>query len=392
MNVLVATLYSLRGGGLSSHISDLLGSLKKAGHHPHLVDYDSVEISFWRKLWCMIRACGSEDYGRKRIMQARVGRIIKAIEKACAREAFDIIHCHDPISGYAATLSKSARDLSLVQTIHGPLVLETQMRLGWKREKSEYLSFLWDVEKTSFHGADRLIAVDTGQADIAKEQYKVEPSKIDIIFNAVSCSEIEKVAAEPPEGDLPESFVLVPRRLVKKTGVDVAIRAMALLAGELDLRLLSAGRGPERENLSKLVDELGLQDRVVFLGRLERPEVLKLAKRALAVLVPSKPSHGVVEATSIAAIEAMACGTPVIVSAIGGLAELVTSGYNGLTVPADDPATLAKAIKTIATDDDLREKIGSQASEYARTNLDVSVWLEKILQVYEKARAAKAND
>jgi len=62
------------------------------------------------------------------------------------------------------------------------------------------------------------------------------------------------------------------------------------------------------------------------------------------VLVPSKPSHGVVEATSIAAIEAMACGTPVIVSAIGGLAELVTSGYNGLTVPADDVKYIANTL------------------------------------------------
>jgi len=360
MNILVATLFSASGcGGLSSHISYLLDSLKTAGHSTKLIHYDLIEISRLHKFWNMCCAFGNKDHARKRIMQARIRRIAEVADRACTEDKYDLIHCHDPFAAYGVKTSKLASQLPLVQTIHGPLVLEAQMGLGRRLEESDYLSFLWDVENTSFHKAERIIAVDTGQANIAKEKFNIDSSKIDIIFNAVHCSEVVKTASETPKTDLPELYVLVPRRLVKKNGVDVAIRALALISDELDLKLLVAGWGVEYKNLSNLANELNIQDRVVFLGRQTRSEVIRLAKRAKAVLIPSKP------------------------------AEIVKSGYNGLAVPPDDPAALAGAIKEIVTDTDLCKKISSQASQYARSSLDVGVWINKILQVYERARDTK---
>lgn len=129
------------------------------------------------------------------------------------------------------------------------------------------------------------------------------------------------------------------------------------LAGTADVRLVLLGDGPERPALERRVAELGLAERVRFLGGGTRDEVLRLFAAAdVAVLSSAWENfpHTVVEA--------LAVGTPVLATAVGGVPEVVHDGRNGLLVPARAPAALAAAIDRLALDRALRDRLAAAAA------------------------------
>lgn len=142
-------------------------------------------------------------------------------------------------------------------------------------------------------------------------------------------------------------------RLTAQKSLDVALEAVAA-AG---VTLLVAGEGPERGALERWRDALGLGDRVRFLGPQPRSRVLELYRAADAALLSSSWEnfpHGVVEA--------LAVGTPVVSTAVGGVGEVVEDGVNGLLVPAGDPAALAAAVTRVATGPELRARLATAAA------------------------------
>ena len=136
----------------------------------------------------------------------------------------------------------------------------------------------------------------------------------------------------------------------------------------------------------QITQDLGLCERVIFLGSIPRKEVLRLASEALAVVVPSIPSSGVVEATSIAVIEAMACGTVVIASDIGGLAELIQHNQTGFLVPHSAPGALAQTISTLLKNHELANAVSFRARNYVMQSLDTPIWFSKVKNIYLNTR------
>lgn len=144
-------------------------------------------------------------------------------------------------------------------------------------------------------------------------------------------------------------------RLGPAKALDVALRALARVAG---VSLVLAGDGPERAALEALTGELGLSGRVRFAGPLPRQNVLALYRAADAALLSSAWEnfpHSVVEA--------LAVGTPVISTSVGGVAEVVEDGVNGLLVPAGDVEQLAGAIERLTEDPELRERLAAAAAK-----------------------------
>jgi len=117
-----------------------------------------------------------------------------------------------------------------------------------------------------------------------------------------------------------------------------------------------AGDGPERERLEGLAAELRLGARVRFLGAQPRPVALELFAAGDAVLLTSTWEN-----FPHAVVEGLAAGTPVIATAVGGVAEVVTDGVNGLLVPPGDPHRLAEAIRRFFADDELRAQLRAAA-------------------------------
>ena len=143
-------------------------------------------------------------------------------------------------------------------------------------------------------------------------------------------------------------------RLTTAKSLDVALDALARVEG---VTLLIAGDGPDRAALERRRDELGLGGRVRFLGAQPRERVLELFAAADAALLSSTWEN-----FPHTIVEALAVGTPVVSTDVGGIAEVVRDGENGLLVPAGDPAALAAALTRILSEPGLRDRLAAAAA------------------------------
>lgn len=297
----------------------------------------------------------------------------------------DIVHCHDVMATWAAIRAKEAgrKKYKIVSTLHGP-VSNVMVEEGFSPDAPDVVK-VRRCEQECWPKCDALIAVDTMQADIAVGQ-GADRSRIGIIPNAVDLEQIDALSRSLPlEKGAGERWIMVPRRMAPKNGVEFAIRALTHLRNKP--RLLIAGTGPQREYLEQLVGDLNLKEHVVFLGGLGHSLLIPLMAASDLVVVPSIPIHGIEEATSLSAIEAMALKKPVIASNIGGLKELITSGTDGLLVPPKELVALAEAFAAVLDDPALSRKLGEEARKTVDKKFSVALWFDRHLSVYEKALA-----
>jgi D-inositol-3-phosphate glycosyltransferase len=162
-------------------------------------------------------------------------------------------------------------------------------------------------------------------------------------------------------------------RIEPLKGVDTLLRAMALIQERFPTVIENTcvaiiGGDPwadtldtEMARLQELRATLGIHDLVVFLGAKDQSILPNYYAAAEMVVMPSH-----YESFGMVALEAMATGTPVIASEVGGLAHLVKHGYNGFHVPSRDPEALAARMLELLTDDELRARLGRQAKAYAQ--------------------------
>jgi glycosyltransferase involved in cell wall biosynthesis len=183
----------------------------------------------------------------------------------------------------------------------------------------------------------------------------------------------------PPPGDVaaeplaPGTFVFVGR-LTEQKALPVLLDALEKVGGA-SLELV--GDGPEREALERRASSPALAGRVTFTGALSRDDVLRHLAGARAAVLPSAWEN-----LPHAAVEALAVGTPVVATAVGGVPEVVTDGVNGLLVPPLDAAALAGALRRVLDDDALHDRLAGQtkASVAAIGREQVYERLEAILR------------
>lgn len=384
MKVLVVTQQLIpHEGGLSTHVVDLLAGLRRRSHEVRLIHGGQVIPPAWRRLVFGALALGSKDRYHRSLLKRTIRALSDTVREQLLGFRPDVVHCHDVHSALAADMARELEPFPIVETVHGPALYEYRQAAGvGGRPRTEAL--LLKCEQTAYAAAARLIAVDSGQAAILRNDYGVDAARVRVIFNSVNVEEVRALAR--PESRLaPQgAYFLVPRRMVPKTGVQFAIEALAQLPRS-DVCMVIAGGGPLRDELEALAARLGIAERVHFLGPVPRPELMPLFARAVAVLVPSVPVTGVVEATSLAVMEAMACGSVPIASAIGGLAELIADDETGLLVPAGDSAALARALARVLTDSQVRARLVAAGTRTVETEYSNEAWLNRILAVYQNA-------
>src|SRR4029077_19900044 len=140
-------------------------------------------------------------------------------------------------------------------------------------------------------------------------------------------------------------------------------RALEAVAGADGVQLVIAGEGPDREPLEGRARELGVAERVRFIGAQPREHVLELFHAADAAILSSSWEN-----FPHTVVEALAVGTPVIATDVGGVAEVVRDGENGLLVPAGDASALADAVRRYFTDDGLRSTLRTAAAASVRAS------------------------
>lgn len=302
-----------------------------------------------------------------------------------------LIHAQDAAVAATVAPMAKARGIPLVLTVHGPASKEAVARGAVS--DGALVSYIKQLEQHAYRAASRIIAVDEGQAWIAREEFGVPDAKVRVILNAVP---LERYPAALPTGR--ESYVLVPRRLVEKNGVHFAILAFARVSKQYPfLRLIVAGDGPLRLELQELAAREGVGDRVTFLGSVPHEQMATLLGGALAVIIPSVPVAGVVEASSIAALEAMASARPVIASDIGGLREIIKHEDTGFLVPPGNVELMATTILNLIQNPALARRVGERARKSLVGRLDLDTWFRRIVDVYyealhDRTRRAFSND
>jgi len=166
-------------------------------------------------------------------------------------------------------------------------------------------------------------------------------------------------------------------------GIDVLVRAMALLPATLNARALLVGelRAP---SIERLVADLALQDRICFAGF--RRDAAFLPRLCDAFVMPSLEREGLPRAV----IEAMAQSVPVIVTNVGGMPELVRDGECGLVVPPGEAQALAKAVESLARDAGLRCRLGPAGRERIRTHFNVETTTRRYRELFADVRGTGA--
>lgn len=376
MNVVVGTHWTLRvPGGVQSHVRALVRALKDHGFgHVVVHPSDRYQRPWWR-LYCAVKCLGDTDRGRLDLCHRRMADAQKTLRQELQSGRFHLIHAHDVL------FLRGSLDVDLpkVLTIHGPLWHEVRMLMGDRSPR--FAAFVKESEHLAYRGADAIITVDTNLRDLLVQTYGVEPPKIHVIANAVDTDWFA------PDGDgeqLAPPYFLVPRRLVKKNGVAVSVEALARLR-DPRVQLWIAGDGPERPALEDLVRRHRLDGRVRFLGAVAADGVRDLMRGALGIIVPSVPAEGVIEATSIAALEGMSMGKPVFASAIGGLAEIIRHGETGYLFPAGNAEALASLLEAALRDGPERmAEVGRRARAYVVEHHSLPVWFARIASVYRE--------
>lgn len=267
-------------------------------------------------------------------------------------ERYGIVHTHTSKAGFVGRCAaRLARVPVIVHTAHGFAFHE--------RSRHSVQCFYSTLERAASHWCDRIVSVSEFHRRWAVELGICDESRIVAIPNGIA--DLPETIVAPSElrrrlGARPNDLLILSMaRLAPDKGLGFLIQAAALLA-RFDRRFLVviAGAGPERAALEKISHNLGVTDRVVFLGF--REDVSDLLAAADLVVLPSLR-----EGLSIALLEAMSAAKPIIATNIGSHQELVSQGDIALLVPPADPQALCETILQMARDPILMARLGTRA-------------------------------
>jgi alpha-maltose-1-phosphate synthase len=303
-------------------------------------------------------------------MNPALQTISTGLSMAGALASADVVHSHTWYANMAGHLASLLYRVPHVVTMHSLEPLRP-----WKAEQlgGGYRLSSW-CERDAVESAAAVVAVSEGmRVDLLDAYPAVDPGRVRVIHNGIDADEytpdpgtdvLERYGVDP---DRP--LIVFVGRITRQKGVPVLLKA----AGDLDMDaqlVLCAGQ-PDTpalgDEVTRLVNDLR-RDRhgVTWLqGMLDRREVIQLLSHATAFVCPS-----LYEPLGIVNLEAMACGTAVVASEIGGIPEVVADGETGLLVPPDDPYALAKALNELAGAPERAEAMGRAGRERAIAQFD----------------------
>jgi glycogen synthase len=287
----------------------------------------------------------------------------------------DVVHCHTWYTHFAGCLVKALQGVPLVLTTHS-----LEPHRPWKAEQlgRAYDASTW-IERTAYHAADGVVAVSAAMRQDVHELYGVPHDRIRVIHNGI---DLQQYRPRPDPAvllrhgiDPAKPFVLFVGRITRQKGIIHLVRAIRHIHGDVQV-VLCAG-APDTPDIAREMTEAVTQARAAgthaitwIQEMLPKDQVITLYTHAAVFVCPS-----VYEPFGIINLEAMACETPVVASAVGGIPEVVEHGDTGLLVvpeaasaldvephnPEQFASDLAAAINALLDDPDLRARMGRRA-------------------------------
>ena len=273
----------------------------------------------------------------------------------------DLLFTHSGVDVLVASALSRRRGAVWVASVGSDALSDISSRHPWGR--LVFRRFL----SAAYRRPDHLVAVSDGLRRRLTDDLGVPPDRVSVIPNPVDLARVQAESRRPAPEYATGDFVLGVGRLTASKGFDLLIRAAARLSHERrPIRLVILGDGEERESLSRLVRQLGIEHLVTMPGY--EPSPWRLMSRAVAVAVPSRQ-----EGFSNVIVEAMACGASVVATECHGPREIVSSGVNGSLVPVGDEQALRQALVELLDDPKRREHYREgalrRAQDYAVTRV-----------------------
>jgi len=396
----LATLGGKDAGGMNVYVRDLSTYLGRKGiqldvftrsqdeHVPHVLH----DLGFGNRV---VHITAGAEYPLPRpelacFVPEFAERILEFTNKK--NLTYDLIHSHYWMSGLAAEKLAEDWQIPIIQMFHTLGKLKQEIAQNAEEAEGDY-RINGEVRVMSL--VDKIIAsTSTEKAQLA-DLYGANPNKIEIISPGVDLSRFYPIPPDEAKDfagiSLEKKMLLFVGRIEPLKGIKTLLRAIGYLQEngdvEKDLCLAVIGGdladrdGNESEEmriLNQLRDEYGLGEMVTFLGKQNQDSLPYYYSAAEMVIMPSH-----YESFGMVALEAMACGTPVIASLVGGLIHLVEDGVTGYHVPVEDPVALSERISGLLRDKNLRYRMGHDAFAFAQ-KFDWNNITDRIIQIYRE--------
>ncbi len=380
----LATLGGKDTGGMNVYVRDLSRHLGPLGvnvdvftrsqdeHVPHVLH----DLGYGNRVVHM--PAGPEVPLPKDELEKYIPAFVQGIDEFADSKGirYDLVHSHYWMSGVAGLELKKTWGVPLVHMYHTLGVMKNRVAQSPGEVEGDYRV---QGERRILKEADRVVAATPAELAQLQWLYQANTDRIVVIPPGVDLSRFY-----PIPDDEAKEFIGIPAdhrmvlfvgRIEPLKGLDVLIEAIGRFCQhshieqrKLDLAII--GGEPEvspehmTEEMARLKDlreKYGVKDMVTFLGKRAQDTLPYYYSAAETVVVPSH-----YESFGMVALEAMACGTPVVASQVGGLAFLVKDGVTGYTVPVGDPEALCCRLRSLMSDPELRARMGQQAAEFAR--------------------------
>lgn len=394
----LATLGGKNTGGMNVYVRDLTRQLGRMGVHvdvftrsqdehvPHVLH----DLGFGNRVVHI--PAGPENPLPKQALVTYIPDFVRGIEQFAVEKGirYDLIHAHYWMSGIAAGMLQDVWHVPIVQMFHTLGAMKNRIARSDEEREGGYRV---DGEKQVLSRADRLIVATPAEKSQLQFLYQADARKMVVIPPGVDTAHFYPIPEDEARdyvGVSPdECMVLFVGRIEPLKGIDTLMEAVALMGmhnAAHPVNVVIIGGEPnvvademteEMARLQGLCDELCLGQMVLFAGKRAQDSLPYYYSAAEVLLMPSH-----YESFGMVALEAMACGTPVIASQVGGLAYLVRDGETGYHVPYDSAEALGEKLGKLLGDDALRRKLGRQAAAYAK-EYDWEKIAARIVDVYE---------
>jgi len=359
-------------GGIAAHVYELSKALSEKG--------DDIHILTFRNKYSEKKYVKLGNINTHRIYLPKIGIVGKGIYmlleyltliKLNKKFQFDILHSHNLLPDNLITML--FKSIPSIITEHSSQFLNAF-------EKNKSILFIY---KKIMKKADLIIGpsnelVNTfNKIGISNDKTVYIPNGVDI--NKFKPMNKPKDILNKYEINEDSKIILCPRRLAPKNGVEYLIKALPNVIEKFqEIKCLIVGDGSEFDKLNILVAELDLKKNVIFTGRIPNSEMPKYYAASDIVVLPS-----IIEATSIAGLEAMSMGKPLIGTNVGGIPQIIDDEKTGIIVPPKNSKELGKAILTLILNDSRCHEFGYHSRKRVETEFSWYIISERIRQLYQ---------
>ena len=373
------TCYPTYGG--SGAVATHLGlELAERGHEVHFISYDQPFrlAHFHERIF--FHEVEMEDYPLFKHPPYALALAV-ALHDAVRKHELDLVHVHYAIphatsAWIACEMLKGERDLKIVTTLHGTDITLVGLHPSFQA-----------ITQFSILRSHGLTAVSDFLKRETVRDFSVPESRIEVVPNFVD-TRIYRPGLEPchratlaPDG---EKIVMHISNFRPVKRVEDVVEIFARVLGEIPSRLVLVGDGPDLPRARVRVEELGIRDRVVFLG--EYTPVQELLSCSDLFLLPSGS-----ESFGLAALEAMACGSPVVASRVGGLPEVIMDGETGYLCEAGDIDEMAAASIKILSDDKHRKELSDAGRAFAVKHFSSECIVPQYEEYYRRILGSRSS-